>query len=325
MQTGGVTLTLGIAYLTVLTHERNRRTQAENLRLQSRVLHGLLEPTPVPPPQSRADLARKERSTLVETAKDRWNDELENAVRLVQRTDWTQMREGMEGAIARLLGSGLQKSREGIEEAEKAAGPKVQEVVDRSTDVVKRAKDQAAVDINEGAAMMIRGAERAGTDVQAGASKIATVAKAKANDFTTFAEDQAGEAKVKSNELGHAAKAETDRVVADTKSRAHNAADAIKHSGGTIDAARGAVRDAVHKGIEMGKEAVGKAQAAVGLAAEKMESKAQSSALSHSSAVEKALHERYQKPDALDQKVEEALKERYKPIDKRDNTVLRGV
>lgn len=323
--TGGVTLTLGVAYLTVLAHERNRRTQAENLRLQSRVLHGILDPSPLPHPQNRADLAREERSTLVETAKDRWNDELENAVRLVQRTDWTQVREGMEGAIARLLGRGLQKSREGIEEAERVVAPKVQEAVDRSTDAARRVKNQSAVAINQGAAATIRGAEAAGAEAQAGASKVVTSTKTKADEFATFTEGKAGKTKVGANELGRAAKAGTDRLVSDTKSRAHDTADAIRHSGGTIDAARGAVRDAVHKGIEIGKEAVGKAQAAVGLAAEKMESKAQSSTLSHSSAVEKALHERYQKPDALDQKVEEALKERYKPIDKRDNTVLRGV
>jgi len=87
---------------------------------------------PLPPPQSRAELAREERSTLLEAAKDRWNDEVENAVRWVQRTDWNEVREGMEGAVSRLLGSGLQKSREGIEEAEKQATPKVQEAVDRS-------------------------------------------------------------------------------------------------------------------------------------------------------------------------------------------------
>jgi len=132
VQTGGVTLTLGIAYLTVLVHERNRRAQAEALRSQSLVLTSLLEPSPIPPPQSRAELARAERSSLTETLKDRWNDEIENAVRRVQRTDWNEVREGMEGAVARLWGSGLQRSREGIEEVEKQAAPKVQEAVDRS-------------------------------------------------------------------------------------------------------------------------------------------------------------------------------------------------
>jgi len=272
--TGGVTLTLGLAYLTVLAHERNRQAQAEALRSQSRVLVSLLDPPPIPPPQSRAELAREERSSLTETLQDRWNEEVENAVRRVHRTDWNEVREGMEGAVARLFGSGLQKGREGIEEAEKQAGPKVQEAVDRSKAAAKKGADQVAAGIDRAAATTIAGAER---------------------------------------------------VAADAKAGAQDAAETVRHSGGTIDAARGALRDTFSKGVEKGKEAIGKAQAAVGLAAEKMESKAQAATLSHSSAVEKALHERYEKPDPLNKSVEETLEERYKPIDARDNTVLRGV
>ncbi|KUJ15612.1 uncharacterized protein LY89DRAFT_587394 [Mollisia scopiformis] len=279
--TGGVTLTLGLAYLTVLAHERNRRAQAFELRAQSRVLQGLLEPAPLPPPQTRAELAREERSTIVEAAKDRWNAEIENAIRWVQRTDWSEVREGMEGTVSRILGSGLQKSREGIEDAEKKAGPKIQEAVDRS---------------------------------KAAASQTANVVGAQAKE-------KGNQVGVKAAEAHDAVSAKASRVAADIKSGAQ---DAAKYSGGTVDAARGALRDAVGKGIEMGKDAVGKAQAAVGLATEKLESKGQASALSHSSAVEKALHERYEQPKALPS-LEEALEERYKPIDERDNTVLRGV
>lgn len=323
-----MTLTLGVAYLTVLAHERNRRAQADNLRLQSRVLTTLLEPTPLPPPQTREELAREERSSLVETAKDRWNDELENAVRWVQRTDWTEVREGMEGAISRLWSGGLQKSREGIEEAEKQAGPIAQEAVEAA----RRAKDQAAAGINRGAEKTVQGVEKAGAE----ASKIAAAAKAqadhaahalkvKADEAASAAREQASHAGVKAGELGSAAKAKADRTSADIKTGTHDTVDAVKHSGGIIDAARGSLRDAVSKGVEMGKDAVGKAQAAVGLATDKMESKLQSSTLSHSSAVEKALHERYEKPDPLAKSVEQALQERYTPVDAKDNTHLRGV
>jgi len=301
--TGGVTLTLGVAYLTVLAHERNRQAQAQALRSQARVLNGLLEPTPLPPPQSRAELAREERSTVVETAKDRWNAEIENAVRWVQRTDWNEVREGMEGAVSRLLGTGLEKSREGIEDAEKKAGPKVQEALDRSKAAAREGADQAAAGIDRAAAAAVSGAEKA-------------VASTK---------DQLRQAGAKTAEYGDAAKANSDRVMADAKSGAQDAAQNVRHPGGTVDAARGAVRDAVSKGIEKGKEVLGHAQAAVGLATDKLESKAQSATLSHSSAVEKALHERYEKPDGLNKSAEEVLEERYKPIDARDNTVLRGV
>jgi altered-inheritance-of-mitochondria protein 5 len=318
VQTGGVTLTLGIAYLTVLAHERNRQAQAQALRSQAQVLNGLLEPTPLPPPQSRAELAREERSTLIETAKDRWNAEVENAVRWVQRTDWGEVREGMEGAIARLLGTGLERSREGIEEAEKKAGPKVQEAVNRSKAAARQGADQAA-------AGTISEAEKAGALAKeqlsrAGAksAEIGSAAKAKADRVVADARSGAQDAADKT-------KAKSDQAVANAKSGAQEVADKLRHSGGTVDAARGAVRDAVHKGIEKGKEAISKAQAVVGLATDKLESKGQAATLSHSSAVEKALHERYEKPDGLNKSVEETLEERYKPIDTRDNTVLRGV
>jgi altered-inheritance-of-mitochondria protein 5 len=298
-----VTLTLGVAYLTVLAHERNRQAQAQALRSQARVLNGLLEPVPLPPPQSRAELAREERSTLVETAKDRWNAEVENAVRWIQRTDWNEVREGMEGAVARLLGTGLEKSREGIEEVEKNYGPTVQEAVDRSKATARKGADQAAAGIDRAAAATVSGVEKG-------------VASTK---------EQLRQAGAKSAEYGDAVKAKTDRVVTDARSGSQGAAQTLRHPGGTVDAARGAVRDAVSKGIEKGKEVLGQAQAAVGLATDKLESKAQSAGLSHSSAVEKALHERYEKPDGLNKSVEEVLEERYKPIDARDNTVLRGV
>jgi MICOS complex subunit MIC12 len=278
------------------------------------VLISLLEPAPIPPPQIRAELAREERSSLTETLKDRWNDEVENAVRRVQRTDWNEVREGMEGAVARLFGSGLQKSREGIEEAEKQAAPKVQEAVDRSKASAKKGADEAAAGIDRAAAATIARAERAGAQVKEGASKIAAAAKENLN--------QVGD---KTGEIPSSAKAKTDRLAAGAKTDAQDAADAVRHPGGTIDAARGALRDTFNKGIEKGREAIGKAQAAVGLATEKMEAKAQAATLSHSSAVEKALHERYEKPSPLDKTVEETLAERYKPIEERDNTVLRGV
>jgi altered-inheritance-of-mitochondria protein 5 len=309
-----VTLTLGVAYLTVLAHERNRQYQAEALRSQSRVLSTFFEPQHLPPPQSRAELAREERSTIIEAAKDRWNEEVENAVRWAQRTDWSEVREGVEGAVARLFGSGLQKSREGIEEAEKVAAPKVQEAVDWSKAKAKEGADRAAGAVDKAAATTVSGTERAGAVARDQAGKIAGEAK-----------NQLGHAGVKVVGAKDNAIAQTGGTVADVKASAHGIAESIKHSGGTVDAARGAVRDAVNKGIEKGKEAIGNAQAAIGLAAETIESKGQSAILSHSSAVEKALHERYEQPRSLTKTVEEALEERYKPIDKRDNTVLRGL
>jgi len=119
------------------------------------------------------------------------------------------------------------------------------------------------------------------------------------------------------------AKAKTERATAETKSGAHEVADSIKNSGGTVDAARGAVRDVISKGIEKGKEAIGKATAAAGLAEDKVAAKVKSSG--GSSDVEKALRQRYEKADALNKSPEEVLAERYTPTQKRDSTVLRGI
>ncbi|KAH6899963.1 hypothetical protein B0T10DRAFT_11701 [Thelonectria olida] len=102
--TGGVTLTLSLAYLTVLTHQRNREQQGQALRAQALALQGLVEPFPPLPPPTRSEVAAAQRATAVEVAKDRWNTEVMNAVRWVQRTDWVQVREGLEESASRLFG-----------------------------------------------------------------------------------------------------------------------------------------------------------------------------------------------------------------------------
>ncbi|WYZ41876.1 hypothetical protein EsH8_V_000771 [Colletotrichum jinshuiense] len=128
--TGGVTLTLGVAYLTALAHQRNRESQAHNLRSQTHVLNTLLEPqVRVPPPLTRSEQAVKDRENLVETAKDRWNREVENAVRWAQRTDWGQVREGLEYNVARLWGGAVDKAGEAEQAVEGKAVPLAKEAV----------------------------------------------------------------------------------------------------------------------------------------------------------------------------------------------------
>lgn len=194
----------------------------------------------------------------------------------------------METAVARLLGGALQKSREGIDEAEKQAGPRVQEAVDKSRAAARKGADHA----------------------ESKADKLAANAKTGAQDAGLAARNVWNRGVEKSHDLA-------DKTEKSSK-------EALSSGAGTVDVARGAVRGAISRGIEKGKEAVGKAQAAVGIATESAESKAQSTVFGVSE-VEKALHERYDKPDGLDKGIDEALAERYKPIDSRDNTVLRGV
>ncbi|KXJ91163.1 hypothetical protein Micbo1qcDRAFT_163941 [Microdochium bolleyi] len=100
--TGGVTLTLGLAYLTVLAHQRNREQQAAILRQQTFLLSGAVDPLPPSLPPTRTELAAIERANLVESAKDRWNAEIEGAVRWAQNKDWEEVQEGVETALHRL-------------------------------------------------------------------------------------------------------------------------------------------------------------------------------------------------------------------------------
>lgn len=152
-QTSGVTVTLGIAYLTVLAHERNRNAQGANLRTQSSLLNTLLlsDPTLAYPPQD-AETGRTSRATLVETAKDRWNEEIQNAVRWVQGAEWGNVKEGMEGAVANALGAGMEKSREEIQSAEEKAGPIAKEAIERVREGAKMGFDGSRVAAERAAA-----------------------------------------------------------------------------------------------------------------------------------------------------------------------------
>ncbi|EQL03755.1 hypothetical protein G6O67_004416 [Ophiocordyceps sinensis] len=100
--TGGVTLTLSLAYLSVLAHQRNREEQSRALRAQSLALQSIFNPIPQPLPPSRSEVAAAQRAASIEVAKDRWNDEVENAVRWMQKTDWTGIRESLEARVATL-------------------------------------------------------------------------------------------------------------------------------------------------------------------------------------------------------------------------------
>ncbi|KAK2681259.1 MICOS complex subunit Mic12 [Fusarium oxysporum f. sp. vasinfectum] len=100
--TGGVTLTLSLAYLSVLAHQRTREQQGSALRAQALAIQGLIDPLPPLPPPTRSEVAAAQRAQTVEIAKDRWNTEVENAVRWVQHTDWVQVREGLEDTASRL-------------------------------------------------------------------------------------------------------------------------------------------------------------------------------------------------------------------------------
>jgi altered-inheritance-of-mitochondria protein 5 len=208
--------------------------------------------------------------------------------------------------------------------------------MEKSRQAASKGAEQAELATNTAATE----AKKLGHDSKVEAGRIATSAKEQVNKvgakstglkdatkehaskIATSAQEQAGRAGEKAGELRDVAKSQARGTAADAETQAQAAADLVRRSGGTIDAARGAVRDVISSGIEKGKEALGKAQAAIGLVENKVVS---GQTITGPSAVEKALHERYEKADGLNKSVEQALEERYKPIDARDNTVLRGV
>ncbi|KAL7923634.1 hypothetical protein ACQKWADRAFT_288885 [Trichoderma austrokoningii] len=121
--TGGVTLTLSLAYLSVLAHQRSREAQSRSIRTQTLMIQHLLDPIPQPLPPTRSEVAAAQREAAVEVAKNRWNSEVENAVRWVQHTDWDEVREGMESRIAYLYAKATGQSVEEVLKARRSLEP----------------------------------------------------------------------------------------------------------------------------------------------------------------------------------------------------------
>ena len=90
--------------------------------------------------------------------------------------------------------------------------------------------------------------------------------------------------------------------------------------------AKGTLATAWESGKEKAKGIAEKAKAAVITAEDKLQVKKDGKIMPATSPVEKALHERFEAPEAkVNKTVAEALKERYIPLSERDNTVLRGL
>lgn len=134
-------------------------------------------------------------------------------------------------------------------------------------------------------------------------------AKAEARSVEEAAQNKALEARLQT-------KRTADKVAAEAKV-------AAKETGGVLSSLLG-------RGKEKATELAGKAKEAVGLTAGGAGGATAAidgvTLNTGSSAVEKALHQRYEKSAAKDTRtVAEVLKARYTPIDNRDNTSLRGL
>ncbi|KAM0669209.1 hypothetical protein ACQRIU_002771 [Beauveria bassiana] len=271
--TGGVTLTLSVAYLSALAHQRNRERQGQLLRAQALELQSIIDPIPLPLPPTRSEVAAEQCAAKVEILKDKWNDEIGRAVRWVQTTDWDEVRHGVTsqaGALwARVTG----------------------QTPEQSVDAAKSAAEDKARSIEQSA--------------RGGFQK----AKAEARSVEEAAQNKALEARLQAKK--------TTKEAASTI--AETAKEGAQEAGGVLSSLLG-------RGTEKAAELAGKAKEAVGLASGAVADIDRVTLTTGVSAVEKALHQRFQKTAIKDTRtVAEVLQERYTPVDRRDNTNLRGL
>jgi altered-inheritance-of-mitochondria protein 5 len=282
--TGGVTLTLGLAYLAVLTHQRNRQTQSDLLRAQQTVLNSLVHDPSVAqrPAAPYAGLLTREEPNhhFVETVKSRWNAEIENAVRWAQTKDWNATREWAESLI---LGS---RPAEAVREEVSHGFPAVRREAAELSESGKSAFQEARVKSGEFA----QAAKERAAVLADGGKELAQAAKERAAVLSDEGKELAQAAKERAAELADEGKEALSRGVERS-------------------------REIVHAGVEKGKELAHKAATEVGNAERKLEHKVDEGVLRYS-AVDRALAQRYKSDggQVMNKTVEEVLRERYQPI-----------
>ncbi|KAG7113099.1 hypothetical protein HYQ45_016983 [Verticillium longisporum] len=284
--TGGVTLTLGLAYLAVQTHQRTREHQSQLLRSQARVLDSFLEPVVPAPPPTRHEIEAAKRANLVDTAKDRWNAEVEGAVHYLQRTDWDDVRAGLEDAASRAWRSAFGDPEPQIDEAKRRAAAGGRELAREGKEIAREAKGAWERAREKTAAAGEARAEEA----RVAAEQARVAAERRAAELKALADRKAVESKDKAEDVLEAGKREAGRLV-----------DKVKEVVGIVDdkaedAAKAIKTDAVNL-VETGT----------------------------STPVERALRERYEKKAPVTKSVADVLAERYLPTDAKDYSHLRGL
>lgn len=283
------------------------------MRAQALAISHTIDPLPTPLPPTRSELVAAQRETATEAIKDRWNQEIAAAVRWVQYTDWDEVRESLEDNATSLW----TKTFGNPEEQAAAAKAKF---------------DAAALEASNAV-------QRKASDVATSAKQAYQQATEKAKDVELTAEDKALEARLKAKK--EAVKAE--RAAADTakevkskiasalergKDEAKREASIVERAAvNTGDEVKGTVVSALERGKDKAAELLNRAKTTVGIVESKVaEVTADGKLLTPADPVRKALHQRYERPEAkVNKTVAEVLRERYTPVDSRDNTVLRGV
>ncbi|KAG6027914.1 hypothetical protein E4U19_000852 [Claviceps sp. Clav32 group G5] len=194
--TGGVALTLSIAYLSVLAHQRNREEQGRSLRAQALTIQSLIDPIPQPLPPTRSEVAAAKRAETVEVLKERWNTEIESAVRWVQHADWEDVREGLEDRIASLWDA--------------AFGESIQETATKG-------KTELQKELQKGINMAQAGAVSAADTIKAQAKSVFEKAKAEEEDFAAKVKDNALQARLAAWRAAQKAEKDVHSVAVDAQ------------------------------------------------------------------------------------------------------------
>lgn len=207
-----MTLVLGISYLSLQAHRRTRERQAETLRANTYILNSLSYiPATAPPPKTLAEelalleqqqelLARAEEKRrnlsasnegFFDKAKDRWNAEIEGAVRWAANKDWIAAREDAEVAASRLWARA--SGGEAPSDSAQRAGAAVTDKAAAATTTVRGAATEKAVEAKEaGVSFWERGLNK-GKEIASQAKAGLAKAEEKAQDVVRGAGKKTGE------------------------------------------------------------------------------------------------------------------------------------
>lgn len=155
------------------------------------------------------------------------------------------------------------------------------------------------------------------------ASRAKVEAQAVGSGVAATAKDAYGSAKARMLSIEEAAENKILEARLRTNREVSRAEDGAKDK---ADEAKGALASAWENSKGIAKDIATRAKATVGAAGDKVEIKADGLVTPPLTPVQKALHQRYERPESkVNKTVAEVLQERYMPMEQRDNTVLRGL
>ncbi|RKF54874.1 hypothetical protein OnM2_094042 [Erysiphe neolycopersici] len=127
------TLTTGIIYLTLHSHQQNRRSQAAALHSQSQVLNSLLESKSEPLMNSESHkISRNKSNNFLQTFKIRWNEEIENIFWWIHSEESSEVRNEAERSIIQMIGRKLLDPSQDAHKLKDHASAKLQKAFDSS-------------------------------------------------------------------------------------------------------------------------------------------------------------------------------------------------